>query len=507
MNVTAPGPAQDLRPIRRALCPSTTRPAWRSWRRGLHAAGVADRLHRLDRGPDRRPPASRSPRWRSSPASPSAWTAGSRRCTRGCTPGSSPTCAGPTTWPSSTSWASRRSTSSWSTSTRSPRPWPPGPRRTSASSRSTSAAPRWCAPPRRTTPASPSSPTRRATPTCSPRSQPAASPWPSGARLAAEAFEHTAAYDVAVASWMGNVAPRRRCDGDRLPGAGSAATWERARVLRYGENPHQGAALYTGGGRAPGSPRPSSCTARRCRYNNYVDADAARRAALRPRRPAVAVIKHANPCGIAVGADVAEAHAKAHACDPVSAFGGVIAANRTVTAAMAEQVAEIFTEVVVAPDFEPEALEILTRKKNIRLLRCAGPATPAPVEMPPGQRRPAAAGRRPHRRRRRRPGAWTLAAGSRPTRPPWPTWSSPGGRCRAVKSNAILLAKDGASVGVGMGQVNRVDACRLAVARAGAERAARLGRRLGRVLPVPRRPAGAHRRRGARRRPAGRLGA
>ena len=147
------------------------------------------------------------------------------------------------------------------------------------------------------------------------------------AALAAAAFRHTASYDVAVASWMGSVlAPD---DGQRSSRPGSAPTWERADVLRYGENPHQGAALYRGG--QPGWRTPSSCTARQMSYNNYVDADAAWRAAYDHADPCVAIIKHANPCGIAVGADIAEAHRKAHACDPVSAFGGVIAANREVT--------------------------------------------------------------------------------------------------------------------------------------------------------------------------------
>ncbi len=109
-------------------------------------------------------------------------------------------------------------------------------------------------------------------------------------------------------------------------------------------------------------------------YNNYVDADAARRAAFGFGQPCVAIMKHANPCGIALGADLAEAHRKAHACDPVSAFGGVIAANGTVTEAMAAQIADIFTEVIIAPDFEPAALDILTAKKNQRLLRCPAPS-------------------------------------------------------------------------------------------------------------------------------------
>ena len=180
------------------------------------------------------------------------------------------------------------------------------------------------------------------------------------------------------------------------------------------------------------------------------------RVRLRPS-PRVAIIKHANPCGIAVGADVAEAHRKAHACDPVSAFGGVIAVNRPVTVALAEQIAEIFTEVVVAPAFERRRAGGADRKKNIRLLRCARRRR-RPRELRPIDGGAAGADRRPARRRGRRPGV--LDAGGGRAASPTTTladlafaWRA----CRAVKSNAILLATDGATVGVGMGQVNRVD--------------------------------------------------
>ncbi|MFC4554316.1 bifunctional phosphoribosylaminoimidazolecarboxamide formyltransferase/IMP cyclohydrolase [Georgenia faecalis] len=290
-------------------------------------------------------------------------------------------------------------------------------------------------------------------------------------RLAAQAFRHTAAYDVAVASWMGEVlAP----DGEAFP-AWTGATWERAAVLRYGENPHQRGALYRSAHGRAGLAGAEQLHGKAMSYNNYVDADAAWRAAHDHAEPAVAVVKHNNPCGIAVGADVADAHAKAHACDPVSAYGGVIAANRPVTAAMAEQVAPVFTEVVVAPDFEPEAVEILARKKNVRLLRVAD-TEPGAVETravsggllvqdvdrvdAPGDD----------------PAGWTLAAGEPADEATLADLVFAWRSVRAVRSNAILLARDGASVGVGMGQVNRVDSCRLAVERAnaladGAERA------------------------------------
>jgi phosphoribosylaminoimidazolecarboxamide formyltransferase/IMP cyclohydrolase len=282
--------------------------------------------------------------------------------------------------------------------------------------------------------------------------------------LAAEAFQHTATYDVAVASWMSSVLTDSS-DGSGFP-SWTGATWQKAAVLRYGENPHQPAALYRHwrGGLASAE----QLHGKEMSYNNYVDTDAARKAANGFAEPAVAIIKHANPCGIAVGADVAEAHRKAHACDPVSAFGGVIAVNRPVSVALAEQVAEIFTEVIVAPDYEPGAIEVLQRKKNIRILRCAVDEHPDPVEFrgisggvlmqrvdhvdAPGDD----------------PAAWTLATGEPATPEQLADLAFAWRACRYVKSNAILLAAGGASVGIGMGQVNRVDSCRLAVERANA---------------------------------------
>jgi phosphoribosylaminoimidazolecarboxamide formyltransferase/IMP cyclohydrolase len=286
-------------------------------------------------------------------------------------------------------------------------------------------------------------------------------------RLAAEAFAHTAAYDVQVASWMGAVLTDTT-DGTGFP-AFTGATWQRQAVLRYGENPHQPAALYAHwrGGLAAAE----QLHGKEMSYNNYVDTDAARRAANDFDGPAVAIIKHANPCGIAVGTDVADAHRKAHACDSVSAFGGVIAVNRPVSQEMAEQVAEVFTEVIVAPDYEEGAVEVLQGKKNIRILRCPVDEHPDPVEFrgisggvlmqrvdhvdAPGDD----------------PSTWTLATGGAAPDDVLADLAFAWRACRAVKSNAILLAHDGASVGIGMGQVNRVDSCRLAVSRAG-ERAA-----------------------------------
>ena len=180
----------------------------------------------------------------------------------------------------------------------------------------------------------------------------------------------------------------------------------------------------------------------------------------------MAIIKHANPCGVAVGADIAEAHRKAHACDPVSAYGGVIAANRPVSLEMAQTVKKIFTEVIVAPDYEPAALELLETKKNLRILRAedhrpdrfmwrevsGGLLVSDPDRLDaPGDE---AAG-------------WRLVSGEPADEATLADLLFAWRACRSVKSNAILLAHDGASVGVGMGQVNRVDSCRLAVERAG----------------------------------------
>ncbi|MFF9494919.1 bifunctional phosphoribosylaminoimidazolecarboxamide formyltransferase/IMP cyclohydrolase [Streptomyces flaveolus] len=285
-------------------------------------------------------------------------------------------------------------------------------------------------------------------------------------RLAAEAFQHTAAYDVAVASWF--AAEYAPVDESGFPDF-LGATYERAHTLRYGENPHQPAALYAspeGGGLA----QAEQLHGKEMSYNNYTDTDAARRAAYDHDEPCVAIIKHANPCGIAVGADVAEAHRKAHACDPLSAFGGVIAVNRPVSREMAEQVAEIFTEVIVAPDYEDGALEALTKKKNIRVLRA--PAAPAaPVEVKPIDGGALLQVTDRLQAEGDDPATWTLATGEALSGTELAELAFAWKACRAVKSNAILLAKDGASVGVGMGQVNRVDSAKLAVERAGAERA------------------------------------
>jgi phosphoribosylaminoimidazolecarboxamide formyltransferase/IMP cyclohydrolase len=283
--------------------------------------------------------------------------------------------------------------------------------------------------------------------------------------LASLAFRHTAEYDVAVATWMGaTLAPEE--PAQKLP-AWVGSTWKRAAVLRYGENPHQQAALYRNDIGWPGLAQAEQLHGKEMSYNNFTDADAAWRAAFDHEQTCVAIIKHANPCGIAISSEsVADAHRKAHECDPLSAFGGVIAANTTVSVEMAETVADIFTEVIVAPAYDPGAVEVLARKKNIRVLVASEP------QLGGTEFRQVSGGLLVQQRdaldaEGDDPNNWTLATGS-PADPAtladlvfaWRT-------CRAVKSNAIVVAADGATVGVGMGQVNRVDAARLAVERAG----------------------------------------
>ncbi|UQE75835.1 bifunctional phosphoribosylaminoimidazolecarboxamide formyltransferase/IMP cyclohydrolase [Gordonia sp. PP30] len=281
--------------------------------------------------------------------------------------------------------------------------------------------------------------------------------------LAAKAFRHTADYDVAVASWMSSVvAPA----GDSDFPVWAGATWDRSAVLRYGENPHQPAALYVNNAGAPGLAQAQQLGGKEMSFNNYTDGDAAWRAAFDFDAPAVAIIKHANPCGIAIGDDIAEAHRKAHACDPVSAYGGVIAANREVSVEMAEQVADIFTEVIIAPSYADGAVEVLTRKKNLRILIATPPAATG-LELRPVSGGVLLQARDVLDAEGDAVANWTLASGEPADEQTLADLDFAWRAGRAVKSNAILLASGGASVGVGMGQVNRVDSAHLAVQRAG----------------------------------------
>ena len=277
-------------------------------------------------------------------------------------------------------------------------------------------------------------------------------------QLALEVFRTTAEYDLTIATWLG------QSEGKELP-EWFGHIWHRESSLRYGENPHQSAAIYSGG--AAGIVGAQQLHGKEMSFNNYTDAEAAWRAVLDHRDPAVAIMKHANPCGVAVcELGVAVAYQHAHECDPVSAFGGVVAANRKVDLAMAEPLSKIFTEVLIAPDFDADALELLMKKPSIRILKCDVTST-NPFELRPVS------------------GGVLLQAtdlidadGDLPV-----NWKQVSGQpvdvqtmkdlefawrsVRSVKSNAILLAKLTASVGIGMGQVNRVDSARLAVSRAG----------------------------------------
>jgi phosphoribosylaminoimidazolecarboxamide formyltransferase/IMP cyclohydrolase len=285
--------------------------------------------------------------------------------------------------------------------------------------------------------------------------------------LAAQAFADIAEYDVAVARWT---AAALASDTPEWPAFDGLAL-RLENTLRYGENPHQKAALYLDPAAPAGLAQAELLHGGELSFNNYVDADAAWRSANDFTEPCVAIIKHANPCGIAVGADVAEAHRKAHACDPLSAYGGVIAVNQEVTAELAKQLDGILTEAIVAPSYEAEALEIFRAKKKLRVLA-------APAWNPPATEIKQVSGGVLVQAADRvdatgdDPANWTLATGDALTGADLADLVFAWRAVRGVKSNAILLAKDGATVGVGMGQVNRVDSAHLAVNRAGAERAA-----------------------------------
>jgi phosphoribosylaminoimidazolecarboxamide formyltransferase/IMP cyclohydrolase len=274
-------------------------------------------------------------------------------------------------------------------------------------------------------------------------------------QLALESFRTTAEYDLTIATWLG--------ESDELP-QWFGRIWKRENALRYGENPHQGAAIYSGG--PVGIVNAVQLHGKEMSFNNYTDADAAWRAALDHTDPCVAIIKHANPCGIATATDIADAYRKAYKCDPVSAFGGVVAANREVSLAMASQLAEIFTEVVIAPSYEAGAIELLSKKPSIRILQCEL-SNISKVEMRPVtggvllQEMDAidAPGDRPTN--------WKQVSGAAVDAATMKELEFAWRSVRAVKSNAILLSSNAASVGIGMGQVNRVDSARLAVTRAG----------------------------------------
>jgi len=278
-------------------------------------------------------------------------------------------------------------------------------------------------------------------------------------QLALEGFRKTAEYDLAIATWLS------QSESHELPDW-FGHIWSRKNSLRYGENPHQSAAIYTG--TYSGIVNAKQLHGKEMSFNNYTDADAAWRAVRDHRDPAVAIMKHANPCGIAVCAlGVAVAYQHAHECDPVSAFGGVVAANRKVDLAMAEPLSKVFTEVLIAPDYDQDALELLMKKPSIRILK----AEVTPLDT--FELRPVSGGVLLQQTDLidadgDSPAHWKQVCGPQADEQMMRDLEFAWRSVRSVKSNAIILASMTTAVGIGMGQVSRVDSARLAVSRAGA---------------------------------------
>jgi len=275
--------------------------------------------------------------------------------------------------------------------------------------------------------------------------------------LAMKTFRKTAEYDIAIAEWL--AVELNQSDW-------RAKVWQKITDLRYGENPHQSAAVFQDSSTTQGISSAKQHHGKEMSFNNFTDADAALRAAYDHTEPCVAIIKHANPCGIAIGKDIAAAYVAANACDPVSAFGGVVAANRKISIEMAKVLSEIFTEVVVAPGYEAGAIDILAAKPSIRILELSD------YKIASDEFRPISGGLLIQQSDLIKADGdnsknWQQVSGAQVSAEVFADLEFAWRSVRAVKSNAILLAKSGASVGVGMGQVNRVDSARLAVARAG----------------------------------------
>jgi len=276
--------------------------------------------------------------------------------------------------------------------------------------------------------------------------------------LAAKAYARTASYDAAIATWF--AAQQGETFPERL-----TLSAKRVQALRYGENPHQKAAFYADGSQRPGVATARQVQGKELSYNNINDTDAAYECVAEFTEPAVVVIKHANPCGVAIGADQYAAYLKAYQCDPVSIYGGIVALNRRLEAETATDLAKRFLEVIIAPDVSPEALEILSRRKDVRILLAGTLPDPAS----PGMTLKSVAGG--YLFQGRDNGRVTRADLKVVTR------RAPSEQeladllfaftvCKHVKSNAIVYAKDGATVGVGAGQMNRRDSSRIAAIRA-----------------------------------------
>lgn len=275
-------------------------------------------------------------------------------------------------------------------------------------------------------------------------------------RLARDAFAHTAAYDAAIVTWFDASGP----EPEPLPSTIHLAL-ERAEILRYGENPHQQGARYRFSGATSWWDTMTQHGGKALSYLNLYDTEAAWRLVHRFDGHACVVVKHANPCGVAIGADIADAYVKANACDPVSAFGGIVAVNGRVTAAMAAPLSDVFTEVVVAPEYDDDALEILLAKKNMRVITAEAPAE-WPFDLKPldggfvvQQPDPVSLDR----------SGWQVVTDAEPTEAAWDDLTFAWGVCAAVTSNAIVYAKDRQAFGIGAGQQNRLDSARIAADR------------------------------------------
>ena len=277
-------------------------------------------------------------------------------------------------------------------------------------------------------------------------------------RLARDAFAEVAAYDAAIARWF----HLDTVDDEVLPDR-IGLDLERVQVLRYGENPHQRAALYRGPGGGGWPERAVHHQGKDLSYLNLLDADAAWRLVHRFDEPAAVVVKHAGPCGVAVADDVEAAYVAAHGCDPMSAFGGVVAVNRPVTVGMAKALVRVFTEVLIAPSIDAAATAVLAARPDLRVLSAPAP-TAHQLEVRPldtaflvQEVDPVAIDR----------SAWHVVSARQPTPEEWAALEFAWNVCASVSSNAVVVARDGRAVGIGGGQPNRVDAARLAIGRAG----------------------------------------
>jgi phosphoribosylaminoimidazolecarboxamide formyltransferase/IMP cyclohydrolase len=277
-------------------------------------------------------------------------------------------------------------------------------------------------------------------------------------KLAAKAYARTASYDSAIATWFA------RQEGETFPERLTIGA-TRVQTLRYGENPHQKAAFYADGSKRPGVATARMIQGKELSYNNIGDTDAAYECVAEFKEPAVVVVKHANPCGVAIGQDQHAAYLKAYACDPVSIYGGIVAVNRTLEAVTATDLAKRFLEVVIAPDATPEALEILARRKDVRVLLAGTLPDPSSAGM---TIKSVAGGYLFQTRDNGHLNKSDLKVVTKraPTAQELDDLLFAFTVCKHVKSNAIVYAKDGGTVGVGAGQMNRRDSSRIAAIRA-----------------------------------------